>query len=137
VAWLRDPRTRWLDQVRPQLEASGVTGVDVFPAFFDAVARWFDTQGFRGSSPHLTALVEIPDPGHPARQVIIEYTDEVEQYIESLIARAGYADVKALASAVQTLLAGAMMLGRVRRNGTAFADARDAAMTLLRDATRR
>jgi AcrR family transcriptional regulator len=137
VAWLQDPKTRWLDQVRPQLEASGETGLDVFPAFFDAVAGYIETEGFRGGSPHLTALVEIADPRHPARQVIAEYTEEVRQYIESLIARAGYADVKPLAAAVQTLLAGAMTLGRVRRNGTAFADARDAAMTLLRDAKRR
>jgi AcrR family transcriptional regulator len=133
VAWLRDPRTRWLDNIRLEVEGNGTEASQRIPLFFDAVADWLATGDFRGC-PYLNIGVEITDPAHPAQLIVREYLQEVEDYLDRLIAAAGYRDSRTLAARFQTLLAGAISLSVARRSQAPMQTAREAASSLLAQA---
>jgi AcrR family transcriptional regulator len=135
VAWLRDPRTRWHDRVRARVEESRAAPDEAIPLFFEAVAEWLENEGYRGC-PYLNTAVEITEPTHPALLVVLEYLQEVEDYITGLVAAAGYRNPRMLAMELQTLLAGAISLAVARRSGAYALSARDAAMSILAAAER-
>jgi AcrR family transcriptional regulator len=83
VAWLQDPHTRWLDRVRREAEAHHAEPSEVIPLFFEVLADWLETEGYRGC-PYLNTAVEIVDPAHPARAAIRDYLDESEAYDYSI-----------------------------------------------------
>jgi len=130
VAWLRDPRTRWHDRVRARVEESRAAPDEAIPLFFEAVAEWLENEGYRGC-PYLNTAVELTEPTHPALLVVLEYLQEVEDYITGLVAAAGYQNPRMLALELQTLLAGAISLAVARRSGAYALSARDAAMSIL------
>jgi AcrR family transcriptional regulator len=135
VAWLRDPRTRWIDRLRAQVEASRGDAAGRIPRFFEVLAEWLEAEDFRGC-PYQNTAVEITHPTHPTRAVITEYLQEVEAYLEGLIAAAGYRDSRRLAAELQTLTAGAISLAVARRSRRPAVTARAAALSLLAEAKR-
>jgi AcrR family transcriptional regulator len=135
VAWLRDPRTRWLTRVRAQAEAHGAEAGDVIPLFFEALADWLETEGYRGC-PYLNTAIEITEPTHPARVAVREYLQEIEDYLAGLVASAGYWNPRMLAAELQTLAAGAISLAVARRSSAYALSAREAALGLLAGAER-
>lgn len=135
LAWLADPRARWLPRVRAQAEAEGLDPAAVIPRFFDAVADWLESDAYRGC-PYLNTGAEITEPEHPARLIVREYLQEVEDYLEGLIAAAGYRDSRQLAAQLQTLVAGSISLAVASRNRAPVLTARDAALRLLGQAAR-
>ncbi len=130
VAWLRAPRTRWLDNLRAEVDADGTDAAGRIPAFFDAVGDWLAAGNYRGC-PYLNAGVEITDPEHPARLIVREYLQDVEDYLDGLVAAAGYRDTRTLAAELQTLTSGAISLSVARRTPAAIETARQAALSLL------
>jgi AcrR family transcriptional regulator len=135
VAWLRDTRTRWFEGVRGQVEGQHAESSEAIPLLFEAVGEWLEAGNYRGC-PYLNVGAEITDPTHPIRLVVRDYLQEIEDYLDSMIAAAGYRHSRILATEVQTLLAGAISLGVARRSGAAMVSARDAAMALLAGAER-
>jgi AcrR family transcriptional regulator len=135
VAWLRDPRTRWIDRVRADIEASTGDAHERIPRFFEALATWLESEDFRGC-PYLNVGVEITEPSHPARLIVNEYLQEVEDCLEGLVAAAGYRDSRTLAAELQALAAGAISLAVARRSSASALTARDAALRLLAKAKR-
>ena len=135
IAWLRDPRTRWLDRIRAEVDTSDADAAERIPMFFEVVADWLETESYRGS-PYLNTLVEIRDPMHPARRIIREYFQEVEDYLDGLISAAGYRDSRMLAAEIETLISGATTLAVVHASRTPVLAARDAAVRLLAGAVR-
>lgn len=135
AAWLREPRTRWLDDVRGRVEKHPPDAEGRIPYFFDAVGEWLEAGELRGC-PYLNVAVEITGPAHPARAIIREYLQEVEDYLEGLLAEAGYRQSRPLAAQVQTLTAGAISLAVARGTGDPVLAAKDAAMNLLAEARR-
>jgi AcrR family transcriptional regulator len=135
VAWLRDPRTRWLDRIRAEVDATHADAAERIPMFFEVVADWLETESYRGS-PYLNTLVEIRDPMHPARRVIREYFQEVEDYLDRLISAAGYRHSRVLAAEIETLISGAIALAVVHASRAPVLAARDAAVRLLAGAAR-
>jgi AcrR family transcriptional regulator len=135
VAWLRDPRTRWFDRVRAQAEGHGVEPFEVIPRFFDAVAEWLETDGYRGC-PYLNTGVEITESTHPARPVVVDYLKEIEDYLFTLVAAAGYRKPRMLAAQLQMILTGSISLAAARRGAPRSQTARDAALSLLEEADR-
>src|SRR4029078_7056907 len=109
VAWLRDPRTRWLDRIRIEGEADAVAPVGVIRAFFGAVAEWLEADGRRGC-PYIGTALAMPDLAMPARAVIHEYLAEVETYLADRLVAAGVSDAEKLAGELHSLLAGAITL---------------------------
>jgi len=135
AAWLREPRTRWLDDVRPKVAASGADAEGRIPVFFDVVRKWLEDSDFRGC-PYLNSAVELTGPGHPARTIIRDYLQEVEDYLEHLLAEAGYRDSRSLAAELQTLTAGAIALAVARGTADSVDAAREAAVRLVAGANR-
>jgi AcrR family transcriptional regulator len=135
VAWLRDGRTRWLDHVRSDIEASAADADRRIPLFFEAVADWLEADGYRGC-PYLNSGAEITEPGHPARLIIRAYLQEVEDYMDGLIAAAHYRDSRTLAAELQTLVAGSISLAVARSSRSPVMIARGAAERLLATAKR-
>jgi AcrR family transcriptional regulator len=136
VAWLRDPRTRWFERVQAQARASGAGPRDEILLFFEAVAEWLESEGYRGC-PYLNSSVEITDPAHPARLVIREAHDEIGAYLRNLVAAAGYAEPELLGMELHALLAGAISLAVARQTGAFALTAKEAARHLLAEAPRR
>lgn len=130
VAWLRDPRTRWFERIRAQAEERSTTPDDRIPRLFEAVADWLDEGNYRGC-PYLNSSVEITDATHPARQVITDYLQEIEDHLTGLAADAGHRDPRRFGAELQTLLAGSIALGVARRIGSPALLARDVALTML------
>lgn len=135
AAWLRQPRTRWLDDVRVRVEKHPANAEGRIPYFFDVVGEWLEEAEFRGC-PYLNVAVEITGPTHPARKIIREYLQEVEDYLEGMLAQAGYRQSRALAAQLQTLTAGAISLAVARGTGDPVLAAKDAATNLLAEAPR-
>lgn len=135
VAWLRDPRARWLDRVRASVEAQRPDDAQAVALFFEALAEWLEAEGYRGC-PYLNTSVEITDPIHPARGVVVDFLQEVEDYLAGLLAAAGYRNTRVIATELQTLAVGSISLAVARRSGAPALAARDAAGRLLADAER-
>jgi AcrR family transcriptional regulator len=135
VAWLRDPRSRWLDRVRTTAEVGGPTPAVVIPRFFDALAEWLEAGDYRGC-PYLNTAVEVTDPSHPARDVITAYLEEIEAYFTGLAGAAGCREPGLVGRQILTLVAGSIQLAVARRGVGHVPDARDAAVALLRAAER-
>jgi AcrR family transcriptional regulator len=133
VAWLRDPRTRWFDRVRAKAKASSVDPRDEILLFFEGVAEWLESEGYRGCA-YLNTSVEITDPAHPARAVIREYLDEIAAYFRRLLSDAGFANAEVRAMALHALLSGAISLAVARQTSAFAITAREAAERLLSDA---
>jgi AcrR family transcriptional regulator len=130
VAWLRDSRTRWLDRIRADVDSGGIDAAQRIPKFFEVLADWLETESYRGS-PYLNTLVEIRDPAHPARRIIREYFQEFQDYLDGLIAAAGYRDSRRLAAALEILTLGSVSLAVARGSRAPVMAARDAALRLL------
>lgn len=130
VAWLEDPRTRWLESVRTQVEARAKSPQDLVPQFFAVVGEWLEAGGFRGC-PYLNTAIELANPDHPAEPVIRSYLREVERYLEEILTAAGYRGAGSLATELQTMTAGGITLGVAHRTGSFVIAARDAALRLL------
>ena len=133
VAWLRDSRTRWFDRLRATAHASSADPREEILLFFEAVAGWLETEGYRGC-PYLNSSVEITDPTHPARLVIHETLDEIGAYLRSLLVAAGYPDAEKRAMELHTLLAGSISLAVARQTSEFAILAREAARKLLDEA---
>ncbi|MEO8436836.1 MAG: MEDS domain-containing protein [Chloroflexota bacterium] len=133
VAWLRDPRTRWLDRMQLEAQERADLPIEIIPAFFEAVVDWLGGDGARGC-PYLDTAIAMPDLALPARVVIREYLAEVETYLRDRLVDAGVADADALAARLYALLAGGMTLSVAAGETSPAVAARDAAEVLVRDA---
>jgi AcrR family transcriptional regulator len=136
VAWLSDPRTRWLDRVRRRAEEIVGGPDETIPAFFDATAEWLEAADCRGC-PYLNTAVELIDPAHPAQQVIDDYLSEVRMFLMGVLGSTPHGgttegEAARLATQLQMLLTGAISLSVAHRNSTPAREARDAAISLLR-----
>ena len=135
VAWLRDSRTRWLDDVRQRVKEEATSPDDVIPRFFSALIDWLSANDFRGC-PYLNASAEIADRDHPAVKVIRSYLDEVQRYLADALTAARYRDASALAVELQSMIAGAIVLGVAHRTTAYALAAREGAARLLEGAAR-
>jgi AcrR family transcriptional regulator len=130
VAWLRDPRSRWLDTVRVEAAAQASSPEEVIPRFFASVAAWLESDGFHGC-PYLNTAVEIGDDDHPAKRVILDFLQEVEDYFRNELDGLGYDATKEKAAQLQNLVAGALSLGVARQTSEAALASGRAATLLL------
>jgi AcrR family transcriptional regulator len=130
VAWLRDPRTRWIDSVSAEATAQASSDMEVIPRFYESVAAWLESDGFRGC-PYLNTAMEIGSQDHPACRVILEYLQEVEDWFRRRLDALGYDETAEKAAQLQALTAGSLALAVARRSSeTAQAAGRAAAMLL-------
>jgi AcrR family transcriptional regulator len=129
VAWLEDPRTRWFDRVRAQVDAAAAGPNDVFPLLFEVIAEWLEAGDFVGC-PYLNTAIEVSGTGHPAADASQSYLAEIGRYLTEKLAQAGHPDAARLGPEVHTLMAGAISLGVANRSSAHVLAARDAAVEL-------
>jgi AcrR family transcriptional regulator len=130
VAWLEDPRTKWIVDVRRSAEERASSPAEVIPLLYDEAAEWFEADGFRGC-PYLNASVELTDPAHPALPVVREFLDSVAQQLGEVAAAAGLPDPEDAGRELKVLMSGAISQALAYRSGAPFQTARKAAMRLL------
>ena len=129
VAWLMDRRSRWVQGVAERAEEGAESPREVIPAFFDGVAEWLETEGYRGC-PYLNTAIEIGDATHPALTVVRDYLSQIEGRIRAMLAAMGRPDAADLAPQVQALLAGSITLSVAHRTTASVFSARAAAVRL-------
>jgi AcrR family transcriptional regulator len=130
VAWLEDPRTRWFDSIRAQVESHATAPGNVIPLLFQAVAEWLEAGDFVGC-PYLNTAVEMSGAANPAWEVGRSYLAEIEEYLTRMLAEAGHPDAARLGPELHALLAGGISLGVANRSSAHMLAARDAAIHLI------
>jgi AcrR family transcriptional regulator len=130
VAWLEDPRTRWFDRVKAEVEAKMTDPAEVVSRLFEAVAEWLEDGDFVGC-PYLNTAIEVNGSADPAAEASRSYLAEIGGYLRQQVAEAGYADADRLGPELHALLAGAISLGVANRSTVHVLAARDAARRLL------
>jgi AcrR family transcriptional regulator len=133
VAWLEDPRTRWLDGVRERAEALADSPADVVPRFFEVLAEWIEAGAYRGC-PYLNTAIELRDSSHPAVATVQAYLREIERSLGEVAAAAGARDPERIGTELQVLAAGSISLGVAHRSSAFAIAAGQAAVAIVRDA---
>jgi AcrR family transcriptional regulator len=121
LAWLRDPRTRWFDDIRATVSASVPRGDGkaAVIAFFERVGIWLAADGNRGD-PYSGLYVEFPNPNHPARLVASEHLAEIEGWLHDRVVSTGHPNAEILAHELFVLLVGGMQVSVARDRVSVF-----------------
>ena len=107
ATWLRSDQARWVDRVRVYAERRADDAESRLVGFFDALADEIDRPDFPGC-PYLNTAAELREAPSAIRTVVVDYLDEVQEYLHGLVGQAGLADADQLAAALRLLVAGAM-----------------------------
>ncbi|SMY01999.1 TetR/AcrR family transcriptional regulator [Brevibacterium antiquum] len=99
-------------------------------AFFDWFARSHAKPGFRGC-PFTNAAAELPDPDHPARQVIADYKTWTRQMLTDLADRDGLPEPQWWGSTLMFLIDGANARVITISDTAAILDARNIAASMI------
>ncbi|WP_224392382.1 TetR/AcrR family transcriptional regulator [Pseudonocardia sp. ICBG1293] len=81
VAYLRDRDRRWTAEI-DRITAGYAAPRDRILAVFDAYEAWQERDGFRGCA-FLNATCELPDPDHPAREVVRHHKAALREYLQT------------------------------------------------------
>lgn len=130
VAWLRDPRTRWFDEVTAIAEKRASSPAEVIPSMFEAVAEWLEGDDYRGC-PYLNTIFERPNRELATATTVRDTLAEIGAYLEGAAARAGHPDPAKVGFELHALLAGTISLGVANRTGGYAFAASDVARRIL------
>jgi AcrR family transcriptional regulator len=135
AAWLRDGRARWLDRVRVLSTKRATSPADELLVFFDVVLELVDDPDFYGC-PYVNIAAELRDAPAVVRRELVDFTDEVEAYLEDLARRAGLRSPGVVALELRLVEAGMFALTNIYGgDATPAAKARQAATAII-DAAR-
>ncbi|MGR3933565.1 TetR/AcrR family transcriptional regulator [Streptomyces sp. BRA346] len=110
AAYLRERDERWRAWLTAEVDkAPRQTPPDRILATFDALGVWMRRENPRGCG-FVNAAAELPDTGHPARQVIGDQKRWLRGYLRELSEDAGATDPGALADELLLLHEGATVL---------------------------
>ncbi|SFW86797.1 TetR/AcrR family transcriptional regulator [Amycolatopsis australiensis] len=128
--YLRRRDERWRTHVLATLEAAPRMKPARRPLLvFDALESW-NAGNSRGCA-FVNAQAELPDPGHPARPVIVAQKRWLLDIFAELAGDAGLPKPKRLAESLLILFEGALVAGSAGVLPTAIARARDTAGLLI------
>lgn len=99
---------RWREFLVHKVERSRVTPVERALLVFDALDEWMTTENPRGCA-FVNALAELPDAGHPGREVIRDQKQWLLEYLRDLVREAGVRNARSVATSLFVLLEGAMV----------------------------
>lgn len=106
--YLRRRDERWREFVVHKVERTRVTPDERVLLVFDALDEWIATENPRGCA-FVNALAELPDAGHPGREVIREQKQWLLDYLRDLAREAGLRNARRTATSLLVLLEGAMV----------------------------
>ncbi|MEU4894319.1 helix-turn-helix domain-containing protein [Streptomyces sp. NPDC044780] len=107
AAYLRERDERWRAWLTAEVEKS--PPAERVLATFDALAAWMRRENPRGCG-FVNAAAELPDAGHPARQVIADQKRWLRTYLRQLCEEADVAAPDELADELLLLHEGATVL---------------------------
>jgi AcrR family transcriptional regulator len=129
LAYLRERDHRWRDLVLARVDREHGDDAQRVLAPFDALEEWLASES-RGCA-FVNAFAELPDPGHPARQVIGDSKRWLRELFGGLLVASRARQPELLARQLFTLHEGAIIAFSVMADRTAARDARAAAAVLL------
>lgn len=130
AAVLDQRRVRREEALAAYLDEVSESGVGRLLAVFDWLASGHGREGFRGC-PFSNAAVELPDPGHPARRVILAYKGWLRDTLAELAGQAELDQPGEVADALLLLIDGANVRVVVTGDTTAMHRAKAAAERLI------
>ncbi|WP_158890466.1 TetR/AcrR family transcriptional regulator [Amycolatopsis anabasis] len=126
VTMLRGYDRRWRQWLDEEVTARGRAPLTVF----DALAESFGQDSFRGCA-SINAMVELADPDSQAFQVAAEHKRSLIEYLDGLLADAGYRDHAVLADQFVLLIDGAIITALRERTAEPALRAKAIAAALL------
>ena len=135
VEVLRRRDAAWRAWLTETVRASPRTVADLPLALFDGLAERFASADFRGCA-FINTMVEEADPQSPAHRVAAEHKQKVIDYLDGLLAAAGYREHRTLAAQLALLGDGAIVAALRERTTDAAPRARAVAEALLAGADR-
>jgi AcrR family transcriptional regulator len=99
-------------------------------AFFAQLESILGSPDFRGC-PFVNAASELPDPGHPAHDVVRRHKDRMQRWLRDRARAAGAAGPDELSRQLMLVFAGAQAQALVQRSGRPARDARRLAAALI------
>jgi AcrR family transcriptional regulator len=134
AAYLQARDRRWRELVTTHLRDAPAGSVARVLAPFDVLPDWL-TPNSRGCS-FINAFAELPDPSHPAHQIIVAEKTWLRDLFRDQLAEAGLAEPDTLAGQLLALHEGAIVSYSIAGETTAAATTRAAAETLIDQARR-
>jgi hypothetical protein len=98
--------------------------------FWDRLGDWQEDIGFLGC-PFLNTLVEVHDPGEPARAEVVSFIGEVESFFATTARAAGLPRSGELGHVLRVITMGALMAVRMERSRAPIDVGRATAFDLL------
>lgn len=121
---------QWFDWLRAAVDRLAKKPEDRLDAFFDALAEWFDSPGFRGC-PFLNAQAELADASHPARVACEDHADKLRSFLDQTLRHSGVAVTPTLVDDVLLITEGAVTLAAVQGTSDPARRAKRLARTLV------
>lgn len=131
AACLRRRSELWQSWLRESVEKRTPVPSQRLLAVFDALAEWFSRTDFRGC-PFINAAAGLPDPAHPACQVVHDHKEAVRSYLRKLARNTGVRSSEELADSLFLLVEGATVAGQLGGGYRVAQRARDAAAMLIK-----
>ncbi len=103
---------------------------------FDAMAERLGSEEQRGC-PFVNAMMEFPDPEHPAPRVAVRHKRELRERLRELAEEAGARDAEGLAEQLALLIDGARYMAHVFGFEGTIEREKEAAATLIRESCSR
>ncbi len=117
MAYLREGDLRWLEWLEGTVVRLAPHPQDQLIAVWDALEEWFTLPLFRGCL--LTnAVIELAQPEHPARAVLLEHKERVRIYFETLAVKAGVSEPRLTSELWIFLLEGATVTAARERTSS-------------------
>ena len=104
-------------------------------AIFDGLKQWFETDDFKGCA-FIRALSEYPEPDHPIHRVAWKHKCSVNGRLLAVVTEAGVKNPAALADTLSLLIDGCIVSAHATRSSAPADNARNAALVLLKLASR-
>lgn len=130
VAYLRNRDERWRVWFEDAVERRADSPREKLLAVFDAYGEWMERESLRGCA-FINAFAEIPDPAHPAREVVREQKGWMLRYLTGLASEAGAEEPGDLAERLFVLLEGATVADAMRSVNGSMRKAREVAAVLM------
>ena len=130
AAYLRQREEQWQTKLHEVWAELGPDPVDQVVAYVRSYARPVEPEQFRGSA-FINAAAELADEEGEALAVIQHSLEGMHAGIKGILAAAGYAEARVLATRVLYLIEGAVVVGGARRDARSLDDAEQMIRDLL------
>lgn len=133
TAYLRDKSDKFYAWLNEHLASKKAESLELLLLLCELMEQWISQPEFKGLPFHMAA-VEFPEAEHPINQYSAELSAELQGYLCKIAHHAGARDPEALGQQLTILFEGAALVERLTPHTGAAARARQAAITLVRNA---